>query len=420
MSVPHGTVLGLAVALGCGLLIGIERERRKGRGPRRALAGVRTFTLAALLGAVAAALAEPVLVGAGAAFVLALAAIGYFQDRRQKTRDPGVTTELALLLTYLLGVTAMGQPSLAAGSAVVVAIILAARSELHRFSTVILTERELRDALLLGGAALVVLPAVPSTHVAWLGGVDPRRLWALVVLLIGLQAAGYVALRTLGARLGLALSGLASGFISSTATIAAMGVRARTEPKLLAACVSGALFSNVATVLQLVVVTLALYPPALRPLAPPLGAGVGAALIVALASLRRAHRAHKETAHRPAGRAFSVWAAGVFAGFLTAVTAAGSFATARYGRGAADVTAALAGFVDVHAAAASVLSLAAGGGIVPEDVLLPILLAFTTNTASKAVAAWSGGRAYGARVTAGLVVLTTAVWAAWLVFHVPR
>src|SRR5436309_13762384 len=142
-------------------------------------------------------------------------------------------------------------------------MILAARSELHRFSTVLLTESELRDALLLGGAALVVLPVVPTTHVAWLGGVDPRRLWALVVLLITLQAAGYVALRIAGARLGLAISGLASGFISSTATIAAMGLRAPREPRRLGACVSGAVFSNIATVLQLVVVTVAIHPPAL-------------------------------------------------------------------------------------------------------------------------------------------------------------
>src|SRR5690348_3007514 len=114
---PDG-MLGFAVALGCGLLIGIERERRKGQGPRRALAGVRTFTLAALLGALATASTAPALVGAGAALVIALAAIGYFQDRRRGTRDPGVTTELALLLTYLLGVTAMEGPSLAAGAAV--------------------------------------------------------------------------------------------------------------------------------------------------------------------------------------------------------------------------------------------------------------------------------------------------------------
>src|SRR6185369_13982243 len=150
----------------------------------------------------------------------------------------GVTTELALFVTFLLGVTAIDRPALAAAAAVVVAIVLAARSELHRF-----TADELRDALLLAGAALVVLPLVPSEPIAWLGGVDPRRLWTLVVLLIALQAAGYVGVRVGGPRFGLAVSGLASGFVSSTATVAAMAARARSEPRLLSACVSGALFS---------------------------------------------------------------------------------------------------------------------------------------------------------------------------------
>jgi len=84
------------VALGCGLLIGIERERRKGSGPTRALAGVRTFALASLAGAMAQALGQPLLVGAGALLILLLATIAYLHDRRAPGRngDPGVTTEL--------------------------------------------------------------------------------------------------------------------------------------------------------------------------------------------------------------------------------------------------------------------------------------------------------------------------------------
>src|SRR5262249_20225622 len=123
-------LLGFGVALGCGLLIGIERERRKGRGPARALAGVRTFTLAALCGSVAQSLGQPLLVAAGGALVLLLAVIGYLRERRRPalTADPGVTTEIALFVTFLLGVTAVDRPALAAGAAVVVALLLAARS----------------------------------------------------------------------------------------------------------------------------------------------------------------------------------------------------------------------------------------------------------------------------------------------------
>ncbi len=404
-------LLGVGVALGCGLLIGIERERRKGRGPGRALAGVRTFALAALLGAVGQALGQPALLGAGAVLVAVLAAIGYLQDRRRGTTDPGVTTELALFVTFLLGVTAIDRPALAAAAAVVVAAVLAARTELHRFATDVLTADELRDALLLAGAALVVLPLVPSEPIAWLGGVDPRRLWALVVLLIALQAAGYIAVRVAGPRFGLPLSGLASGFVSSTATVAAMAARARSDPRLVSACAAAALLSSVATPVQLLLVAAAVHPPALRAIAPSLALAAVAAALFAVANLRRAPAG---SAERPRGRAFSVSAAVVLAIVLTAVTAAASLASARYGRGAAVVTAALAGFADVHAAAASVLALAAGGGLAARDVVLPILVAFTTNVVSKLVAASAGSRGYRIRVSAGLAASAAAVWAPWL------
>ena len=132
MDFGHSPWVALAVALGCGLLIGIERERRKGSGASRAPAGVRTFTIAALAGALAQSLEQPLLVAAGALMVISLSVIHYARNR---TRDPGITTELALLVTFLLGATAAHDPALAGGAAVVVAILLAARSRLHRFPT---------------------------------------------------------------------------------------------------------------------------------------------------------------------------------------------------------------------------------------------------------------------------------------------
>lgn len=89
---------GLAVAAGSGLLIGIDRERRKGSGPQRQPAGIRSFTLAALAGAMTQAQGEPLLAAAGALAVLLLAAIAY---GRSRSDDPGLTTELGLFATYV-------------------------------------------------------------------------------------------------------------------------------------------------------------------------------------------------------------------------------------------------------------------------------------------------------------------------------
>ena len=110
-------LIGAASALGGGLLIGLERERRKGQGPGRAPAGIRTFGLAALAGFAARALEEPYLVAAGTLFLVVVAGIAAWRDR---SSDPGITTELALLVTYLLGSLAIDRPIEAAGAAVVV------------------------------------------------------------------------------------------------------------------------------------------------------------------------------------------------------------------------------------------------------------------------------------------------------------
>src|SRR5687768_4458767 len=93
----HDALVGLAVALGSGLLIGIERERRKGQGDQRAAAGLRTFAVAALAGAIAHLLPAEGLVPIGAALIAALAAISHWRSR---SPDPGMTTELALFTTY--------------------------------------------------------------------------------------------------------------------------------------------------------------------------------------------------------------------------------------------------------------------------------------------------------------------------------
>ncbi len=401
------TLLGFAAALGAGLLIGIERERRKGQGPSRALAGVRTFTLVTVAGAGAHATGEPALVYAGAALVVLLAAISYWRDR---SRDPGVTTEVTLFVAYLLGVIAMTQPALAAGSAVVITALLASRGTLHRFSVSVLTAQELRDGLLFCGAALVILPLLPERTGWWPGGLNPRRLWSVVVVFMALQAVGYIALRVAGPRLGLALTGFASGLVSSTTTVATMGLRARQQPSLLWACVSGALFSSVTTVLLLAVVVLAVDTAAFRSLGLSLLAGTLTAVAVAMLGLRHQPAHHHDG--KPHGRAFNLLHAAGFALVLSAVTMLMSLATQRFGHLAIPVSAALAGFFDVHAAAASTLAMATTAPLPRDELALAVAFAFSTNTVSKLVAAFvAGGARYGLPVTAGLLAIAAAFWA---------
>ncbi|WP_374336955.1 MgtC/SapB family protein [Methyloversatilis sp.] len=403
---------GLAAALGIGLLIGIERERRKGEGPARAAAGLRTFTLTSLLGALAMLLGGGATLAVLAAVVGVLAIVSY---RRSREDDPGLTTEIALVLTFMLGALAMHDARLAIGIGVLVAIALAARSQLHRFVVRVLSEQEVHDGLLLAAAALVILPLVPDRTVDPLGAINPRTLWTLAVLMMAINACGHIALRAAGPALGLTFAGFASGFVSSTATIAAMGAEARRDPALRAGAVSGAVLSSLATVVYLAVLLAATSPAVLRAMALPLlAAGAAAAAYGLLITLRgaRAHRGEPP----PAGRPFNPRLALLFAATMGALMLVTTFLTDRFGAGGAGVAAALAGFADAHSAAAAVASLQAGGRVTAEQAVLPILAGFTTNASSKLVVAiTTGDRAFVVQVVPGVLLSVGAAWMALLI-----
>lgn len=246
----------LAVALGCGLLVGIERERRKGSGPGRAFAGLRTFAVACVAGAAAALTQITGLVILGAALVVGLTLLAY---RRDRSGDPGVTTEIALLLTYLDGVLCVWSLPLAAGLAVGLTALLAARERLHRFALQWLRPGEVRDGIVLAALVLMALPLVPD-QALWGTPLNPHKVVQLLVLLLGVQSLAHLAARLLAARHAVAVSALASGFVSSTATIATLGLAVRerrAHPRLMA---GGGLLSCVSTQLQLLLVAAAMQP----------------------------------------------------------------------------------------------------------------------------------------------------------------
>jgi uncharacterized membrane protein (DUF4010 family) len=406
------TGAGLAVALGLGLLIGTERERRKGRGPGRAAAGLRTFTLAALAGALAQWLGQPVLVALGAAAVGVLTASAYWHGRRTDP-DPGLTTELALFVTYLLGVLAVVAPALAAGAGVVVAALLAARTPMHRFATRVLTGAELHDLLLLAALGLVLLPLLPAGPVAVLGGVSPRQLLMLFTLILLVQGLGHVALRAAGPHVGLPLAGLLSGMVSSTATVAAMGARVRADPALRRPAVAAALASGVATWAQAALMLAAASPALLRLAAPALVAGGLTAVVVAVAGWQRGAEpvppAGGDGGARGGARGgapqtpLRLREAAIVALLLGGASVLVAQVQAHAGATAAMAAAALAAVADAHASIAATAALHAQGRLDDASAGTAVLLALVVNTVVRtAVAALAGGPGYAVRVGGGL------------------
>jgi uncharacterized membrane protein (DUF4010 family) len=403
---PASLLLNLAIAFGIGLLIGAERERRKGGGPARSPAGIRTFSAASLAGATSVMVGGALVLAATVAGVAALVAVAYFKSRSD---DPGLTTEIALILTALLGGLSMQQPALAAGLAVALAALLAARMPLQHFVRSVLTEGEVRDALIFAGATLVILPLLPNQALGPYGALNPRSIWIIVILVMAISAAGYVLVRVLGPRFGLPIAGLASGFVSSTATIGAMATRVQKSPDTIDAAVAGAALSTVATIVQLSLVLAATSMVTLRTLSIPLiCAGIAATAYGAGFTLK-ALRANEPPDPAP-GRAFSLPVA-LFALTLSTMLVASAALREWFGETGIIVAAAAAGFVDTHSAAIAVASMVASGKMVPPDATFPILAGLSTNTISKIIFAWSSGRPFFTlRLIPGLILVVAAAW----------
>ena len=401
--------MGLAVALGAGLLIGLERERRKGQGPDRKAAGLRSFMVAALAGAVSQ-IVSPLLSAVALAGVAMLAGLSYW---RRRSDDPGLTTELALIATALIGMLAVPQPALASACAAILAGVLAARDRLHRFATHWLTETELHDGLLLAALVLVLLPLLPNTPAAWLGQLSPQRVLMLVIVILSMQAAGHLAQRLLGARAGLALSGLLGGFVSSSATIAAMGGLQRSAHVSwrLASC--AAILSMVATWLQILLMASVVAPVAWGHVWPLVVVGGAVPMLLGAVLWRQDGHSHHQSAPRAVLRlreALMVAALLLGGSILVNWAQQGGVTSLLMGIG-------VAALADAHAPMASLLSLFGAGHLSHAHLILGIMVAMSANAITRStVAVVSGGWRFGVGVASALGLNLVVGWA-WVALN---
>ena len=398
----------ILVALGAGLLIGVERERRSRADQAATAAGVRTFAITALLGALAALSGSPVLLAAAALGVITLTALSYHKSH---DADPGLTTEIALLATFVIGVLAASKPVVAAAVGVLIVVLLVSRGALHEFAQRRLSDQEMRDAVLLAAAAILVLPILPDHPIDPWQVINPHLVWKLTVLIMAVDAAGYVAQRLMGARAGLPISGLLGGFVSSTAVVATMGKRAQHEPKVLPAAVAGAALSQVATVIQLALVLAvsdAVLLAQLRWVLLIMGA-----VMAAYGALMILATKNKAAPPPPSGRAFRLRTALLFAGAFVLVMLLVAWLQRSFGPTWALAGVVVGGFADAHSTAASVGSLAAQQQLPRDIAAIAVGLVVTTNTVSKLGFARAGGSAYFWRLAPGLLLLIASFWVGW-------
>jgi uncharacterized membrane protein (DUF4010 family) len=376
------------IALLIGVLIGIEREKRKAREPQPGIGGIRTFILIAEAGAVSAWVSRHVdapwpflvtLLG-----VAALLVTSYLVEARVTAgQSAGLTTEMAALTTCLLGgLCLFGFPELAVALAIVTATVLAFKEPIHGLVERIGSE-DLYAGLKLLVASFIVLPLLPNRPVDPWGALNPYQLWWLVILISGLSLVGYVAMRWVGPERGTALTGFFGGLASSTAVTLTFARRSREERGVIDALATGLLLSWGVMFVRVLVEVAVVHPPLLGALVVPFAAmgvvTVGQALVLYLRAGTEAAGAKDVPLRNPFSLVFAIRFALFFAGVMLLVAL-----VQRYfpGRGEV-VVAAIAGLTDVDAITLSMAAYARGGGDADTAVQAITVAAFT-NTIVKA------------------------------------
>lgn len=372
--------LQLGLALGLGLLVGLQRQRSDA-----SLAGIRTFPLVTVMGTVTAWLAESYggwLLGVGVLAVVALAILGNVVRLRatDSTADPGLTTEFALVLMFCVGAYAVaGEAVVAVVLAGGLAVLLQLKEPMHRLAARIGDEdfRAVTQFILI---SLVILPVLPNRTYGPYDVLNPRQAWWMVVLIVGISLGGYACYRLFGGRAGSALAGLLGGLISSTATTVSYARRSHREGAAALASLVIVMSSTVVFVRVLVEIA-AVAPGTLPTTAPPLLLMLG--LLGALAATTWRRGRHQTEAMPAHGNPSELRSALVFAALYAVVLLAVAAAREHLGEAGLYAVAVLSGLTDMDAITLSTSQLMNAGRVDADTGWRLILTAGLANLAFK-------------------------------------
>jgi uncharacterized membrane protein (DUF4010 family) len=378
----------LAVALAIGLLMGLERGweyRQLPEGGR--VAGIRTFGLIALLGAIAVQLGGPyheLFLGAAILAVAMLMGVGYWRDT-QGSEDVSITTAIAALVAFSLGAMAgLGHLTIASSAAVVVTMVLGFRIELH--SLVAHIERaELNATLRLLLISVVMLPILPNRALGPWQAFNPYEIWWMVVLIALLSYVGYFANKLLGERRGVIVTGLFGGMTSSTAVTLTLSPLARSRKQEQEVVAAAILAASAIMFPRMLIIAAVVKPEVAMKLATPLG--VAALLTTAaagwLAWRSRDTQPEKTSQDLQTRNPLDLWFALKFGLLLTVIMVVSRAAEGALGNRGLFTIAGISGLADVDAITLSVSSMVRQGQANVDAAVIAILIAAAVNTMVK-------------------------------------
>jgi uncharacterized membrane protein (DUF4010 family) len=383
-----------AVALLIGALIGLEREFVQQRTGEDDFAGIRTFALMSLLGAIGAYLVEDYgLLPFLAAYIgIILMVWASYLGEIVRKHEEGITTEVAAISVPLLGALVVwGEFELASALGVIIALVLALKPTLRNLTSS-MSAGDLRAILEFLLITAVVLPLLPNSNFGPFNVINPYQIWLLVVLVSGIGFFGYVLIKILGAEQGVGVTGVLGGLVSSTATTVSFSGRSKSNPELSSILAQGILLTSSVMFPRIIVEVAIVYTPLLPVIVIPLVAMLCANLgLVFYLWRRRNIRDQEERKPVEVSNPLRLPTAITFALAFVVVLIVVQWANEAFGEAGVYVASALSGVTDVDAITLSVSELASSSQMEAQVAGFAIVLAALVNTVAKAVMAWSLG-----------------------------
>ncbi|PTX18113.1 uncharacterized membrane protein (DUF4010 family) [Pontibacter mucosus] len=370
----------LAIALGLGLLVGLQRQHDQSQ-----LAGIRTFPLITLFGTLSGFLAQDFggwILASGLFSLAALMAVANFMRSKTPNFDIGLTTEAAALLMYVVGAyLVLGQTTVAVAVGASVAVLLHLKETLHGIVAKI-GQNDLRAIMQFVVISLVVLPVLPDRTFGPYQVLNPYNIWLMVVLIVGLGLLGYFAYKVFGQKSGTVLGGILGGLISSTATTVSYARRSKEQhaSSMLAALVI--FIASTVSFVRIITEVAVVAPGTLPTVAPPLAAVF--LLMLVLAIVVYLMRDDSQDTMPEQDNPAQLKTALVFGAIYAIVILATAFAKDQLGSGGLYIVAIISGLTDVDAITLSTSRLMQVGELQPANGWRLILVAALSNIAFKA------------------------------------
>ncbi len=251
-------------ALVIGALIGLEREFYQQKEDAPDFAGIRTFSLIALLGSVSSFLADDfgiILAAIALGGLILMTTVSYSGALVRSKTEIGITTEVAAILTFLFGVLVMGDHALVAiALAVITSLLLTFKGELHGFIRNMGPE-DIHATLEFALVAAVILPLLPNQTIDPLGLLNPFQIWLMVVFVSGIGFSGYVLMKIFGPSQGINLMGILGGLASSTATTISFSSASREYPHMAHHYARAVVLASTVMIPRVLFLILVIHPP---------------------------------------------------------------------------------------------------------------------------------------------------------------